>query len=75
MGLAIPFKIGRHAHPKAKPEQPQQESPPASGIGYLRLIDAAHQAELAERVNYSALAGHPTPPQQPAQPEEQEASQ
>jgi putative transposase len=54
MGLAIPQRIGRHAHPKAKPEQPE---PPAaaSGIGYLKLIDAAHQAELADRVNYAAF--------------------
>lgn len=55
MGLAIPHRIGRHAHPKAKPEQPQQDPPP-SGIDYLRIIDAAHQAELAGRVNYSALS-------------------
>lgn len=53
MGLAIPHRIGRHAHPKAKPETP--EPPPASGIGYLKLVDAAHQAELADRVNYHAL--------------------
>lgn len=58
MGLAIPFKIGRHAHPKAKPEQPQ-EPPAPSGIGYLRLVEAAHQSELAERVNYSALSSGP----------------
>jgi putative transposase len=55
MGLAIPHRIGRHAHPKAKPEQPEQEPAPGSGIGYLKLIDAAHQAELADRVNYAAF--------------------
>lgn len=55
MGLAIPHRISRHAHPKAKPELPQPEPPPASGIGYLKLIDAAHHTELAEKVNYSAL--------------------
>jgi putative transposase len=54
MGLAIPHRIGRHAHPKAKPEHPEQPAP-ASGIGYLKLIDAAHQAELADRVNYAAF--------------------
>jgi putative transposase len=54
MGLAIPHRIGRHAHPKAKPEQPEPPAP-GSGIGYLKLIDAAHQAELADRVNYAAF--------------------
>lgn len=66
MGLAIPFKIGRHAHPKAKPEQPPDQ-PPASGIGYLKLVDAAHQAELADRVNYSALSGNIQPGEQETQ--------
>jgi putative transposase len=57
MGLAIPHRIGRHAHPKARPETPPPPAPPASGIAYLPLIDAAHQAELAERVNYQAITG------------------
>lgn len=57
MGLAIPHRIGRHAHPKAKPETADQAPPPPSGIGYLKLIDAAHTAELADRVNYTALSG------------------
>lgn len=60
MGLAVPHRIGRHAHPKAKPETPAAP-PPASGIGYLKLVDAAHQADLAARVNYTALSG-PTDP-------------
>jgi len=33
--------------------------PPASGIAYLPLVDAAHQAELAKRVNYQAITGQP----------------
>jgi putative transposase len=57
MGLAIPHRIGRHAHPKARPETPPTSPPPASGIAYLPLIDAAHQAELAIKVNYAALLG------------------
>jgi putative transposase len=63
MGLAIPHRIDRHTHPKAKSEAPHHESPPTSGIDYLRLVDAAHHAELAQRVNYSALThdGHITP--------------
>jgi putative transposase len=56
MGLAIPHRIGRHAHPKARPETPTAPPTP-TGIDYARLIDTAHQAELARRVNYAALAG------------------
>jgi putative transposase len=54
MGLAIPHRIGRHCHPKARPETPP-EPPAASGIAYLPLVDAAHQAELAARVNFHAM--------------------
>jgi putative transposase len=56
-GLATPFRIGRHAHPKARPETPTAEPVPATGIDYLRLVDAAHDAVLAQKVNYAALAG------------------
>jgi putative transposase len=56
MGLAIPHRIGRHSHPKARPETPPTP-PPASGIAYLPQVDAAHQAELAVRVNYHAITG------------------
>lgn len=55
-GVAVPHRVGRHAHPKARPETPP--APPVStGINYARLLDEAHQAELATRVNYAALAG------------------
>jgi putative transposase len=53
-GAAIPHHIGRHAHPKARPEIPAAP-PVATGIDYARLLDQAHQAELAARLNYSAL--------------------
>lgn len=53
-GLAIPHHIGRHAHPKARPEIPP-EPPKPTGIDYTRLIDATHQADLASRINYTAL--------------------
>ena len=55
-GTAIPHRIGRHAHVKARPETPP-DPPAATGIDYARLIDDAHHAELAEGVNYAALAG------------------
>lgn len=54
-GLAIPHRIGRHAHPKARPETPPPTPPPPTGIDYARLIDTAHQTQLAQGVNYAAL--------------------
>ena|SRR5215212_3796 len=57
MGLAIPHRIGRHTHPKARPETPPTQATP-TGIDYAKLIDAAHHAELARGVNYAALTGN-----------------
>jgi len=57
-GKAVVFRIGRHSHPKARPEQPEP-APPPTGIDYLRLLDAAHTGQLADRINYAALTGHP----------------
>ena len=55
-GLAVPFRIGRHAHPKARPEPASPTSAPApTGIDYLRLVDAVHDAALAQRINFTAL--------------------
>jgi putative transposase len=51
---AAPFTIGRHAHPKAKPEQPGP-APEPTGISYLNLISATHDTQLGERINYTAL--------------------
>jgi putative transposase len=55
-GTAIPHRIGRHSHVKARPEIPPPP-PAATGIDYARLIDDAHHAQLAEGVNYAALTG------------------
>jgi putative transposase len=55
-GLALPHRIGRHAHPKARPETPPAPPPKPTGIDYAALIDTAHQARLARGVNYAALA-------------------
>jgi putative transposase len=54
MGLAVPHHIGRHSHPKARPETPTAPPKP-SGIDYAKLIETAHAAELARGVNYAAL--------------------
>jgi putative transposase len=56
-GTAQPFQVTRHSHPKARPEVPAGPPVPATGIDYLALVDARHTAELAGKVNYSALAG------------------
>ena len=57
-GTAIPHRIGRHAHLKARPETPP-ELPAPTGIDYARLIDRTHHAQLGPPtgVNYAALAG------------------
>lgn len=55
-GTAIPHRIGRHSHVKARPETPP-DPPAATGIDYARLIAEAHHAELSEGVNYAALTG------------------
>jgi putative transposase len=57
-GNATVFRIGRHSHPKARPEH-LDPPPAASGIDYLRLVGTAHDAQLGERVNYHALASEP----------------
>jgi len=58
LGAAIPHRIGRHAHPKARPETPPPPPTP-TGIDYLRLIDDAHQQQLAAQINYTALVADP----------------
>jgi putative transposase len=60
-GLAIPHRLGRHAHPKARPETPPSAPPRPTGIDYAQLIDTAHQAELAQGVNYAALSAPSQP--------------
>jgi putative transposase len=57
-GLAVPQQIRRHSHPRAKPEIPAGQPPP-TGIDYLAIIDAEHQAAQRQRINYSALAASP----------------
>jgi putative transposase len=55
-GRAVPFRITRHAHPKARPET--NEPPPApTGIAYLQLVADAHHQQIAadERIGYHAL--------------------
>jgi putative transposase len=68
-GTAAPFTIGRHSHPKARPEtcDPGQAGP--TGIDYLRLLDDTRGRQLAGQVNYAALLEAAPPAGQiPGQP-------
>jgi len=54
-GLAKPQHIGRHSHPRAKPEDPAAPAP-ATGIDYLGIIADEHeQAARRHRIRYDAL--------------------
>jgi transposase InsO family protein len=55
-GLAVPFQITRHTHPKARPET-VEPPPAATGISYLDLVSAAHHQHLATdaRIGFQAL--------------------
>lgn len=56
MGKAVPVRIGRHVHPKARPEA--APAPVPTGIDYLSLVAARRAAELAGGgIDYAALTG------------------
>lgn len=62
MGVAVPHRIGRHVHHKARPDD--TTPPPApTGIDYLHLIEAQHTAELAGRLRYAQLGEQHVPGQ------------
>jgi hypothetical protein len=65
-GRAVPFRITRHTHPKARPETPEPAAAPATGIAYLQLVAEAHQQQLheEERIGFHAL--YSTAPPNPA---------
>jgi putative transposase len=53
MGQAVPHTIGRHVHPAVKPSAPTPAD--TTGIDYLRLLEAAHQKQVGQAINYPAL--------------------
>jgi len=63
-GRAVPFRITRHTHPKARPETPDPPAAPSTGIAYLQLVADAHQDQIAadERIGFHALYGAPAQP-------------
>lgn len=54
VGKAVPFRIGRHVHPKAHADAPPPAAP--TGIDYLRLIQTRHTRALGQRLHYARLA-------------------
>lgn len=68
MGTGVPLVIGRHTHPKARPEA--APLPATTGIDYLALLAGRHVAELAELsppIAYSGLVETTDPGQMPGQ--------
>jgi putative transposase len=59
MGQAVPHRVTRHAHPDVKPHAAAPIH--ATGIDYLRLIEAAHHTEVGHAINFSALAASDDP--------------
>jgi hypothetical protein len=71
-GKAVPQVIGRHAHPKAPPDEDDPEPAPLTGIDYLQLVADADQAALGGQLSLSALDGSdPAPPEDGGQDEEE----
>jgi putative transposase len=56
VGVAEPQVIGRHAHPKAPPDE-DPEPITYTGIDYLGLIAAAGQAAAGEQLRLTNIAG------------------
>ena len=71
-GRAVPFRITRHAHPKARPETPEAEPVPNTGIAYLQLVADAHQQQIAaeERIGFHALYSTTAPSAEPPPPDD-----
>ena len=62
VGKAVPFRIGKHVHPKAVADAPPAPTP--TGIDYLQLIQTRHERALGQRLQYAQL----TDPANPATP-------
>ena len=61
-GRAVPHRITRHTHPKARPETVEPQVP-ATGIAYLQLMADTHHEQVAadERIGFHALYSTATP--------------
>ena len=56
VGRAVPQVIGRHAHPKAPPDE-DPEPVTYTGIDYLALIAGTGQATAGEQLHLASIAG------------------
>jgi putative transposase len=57
-GLALPHRITRHSHPKARPEITENPPPAPTGINYLGIVATTHRNDLGGHINYDALTRH-----------------
>jgi putative transposase len=55
VGTAVPQVIGRHAHPKAPPDEDDPAPAALTGIDYLQLVADADADALADQLRLSAL--------------------
>jgi putative transposase len=53
-GMAVPFVIGRHVH-RAVPQAAPPSSPGPTGVDYLGLVEAQHDADTLGRLTYREL--------------------
>lgn len=69
-GKAVPHRITRHVHPKARRETSEPVSPPVTGIDYLTLTADTHHAQVSRerRIGFDALYGnrHTEPGSEPS---------
>jgi hypothetical protein len=62
MGAAVPFQLGRHVHPAAKPDLTAVEATPRpSGIDYLAMVEQRIAATQRRRIAYASLPELPAP--------------
>jgi putative transposase len=66
VGKAVPFRIGRHVHPKAVADAPPPAAP--TGIDYLRLVQSRHTRTLGQRLQYAQLSDPAQPDSAPTVP-------
>jgi putative transposase len=74
VGKAVPQVIGRHAHPKAPPDE-DPEPVTYTGIDYLRLVADAGQAASGEQLRLANLAGDDNAPARPRSPHDNQEEQ
>jgi putative transposase len=69
MGAGVPTRIGRHVHPKARPDTAPTPTP-ATGIDYLALVQARHDQQTRRRIAYVDLPLPGLEPDLPTEPDQ-----